>query len=324
MANATKPNRSSLRWSDLGLLLVYGLCRVLPVAWVSAFGAWRGRYRGAKRVELEQRARQNLAEIAKDADPAVVIPMLHAASGRALLEVLIADRLAMSGRLAVKHHAALEGAIASNRSVVFALIHQANLGDVAGAAIGHAFPMVKQRFVITRHIQNPVMRWMVARTRHQSMQGMAGVVSGPMQGLARDMLRGLTQEAPSIALLHVDEARHHQIHFPGFGDDLPTKGINATHAIRLARRAGAVLVPVLLSRDKSCPTRFTLNVISVWDMATETRTNEAVCHEMSQMFEQAIVNDPAAWLNLYHRRPSAMRDMSHLSESEAFESKSNQ
>lgn len=324
MANATKPNRSSLRWSDLGLLLVYGLCRVLPVTWVSAFGAWRGRYRGAKRVELEQRARQNLAEIAKDADPAVVIPMLHAASGRALLEVLIADRLAMSGRLAVKHHAALEGAIASNRSVVFALIHQANLGDVAGAAIVHAFPMVKQRFVITRHIQNPVMRWMVARTRHQSMQGMAGVVSGPMQGLARDMLRGLTQEAPSIALLHVDEARHHQIHFPGFGDDVPTKGINATLAIRLARRAGAVLVPVLLSREKSCPTRFTLNVISVWDMATETRTNEAVCHEMSQMFEQAIVNDPAAWLNLYHRRPSAMRDMSHLSESEAFESKSNQ
>lgn len=306
MANATKPNRSSLRWSDLGLLLVYGLCRVLPVAWVSAFGAWRGRYRGAKRVELEQRAQQNLAEIAKDADPAVVIPMLRAASGRALLEVLIADRLAMSGRLVVEQHAGFEGAIASNRSVVFALIHQVNLGDVAGAAIVQAFPSVKQRFIVTRHIQNPVMRWMVARTRHRSMQGMAGVVSGPMQGLARDVLKGLTQEVPSIALLHVDEARHHQIHFPGFGADLPNKGINATHAIRLARRAGAFLVPVLLTRDKACPTRFTLRALSVWDLATDARTNEAVCWDMSHLFEQEIVKDPAAWLNIYHRRPGAV------------------
>lgn len=299
-----KPDHK-LRIADLGLLMVYGLCRLLPLSWVSGFGAWRGRYRGAQLAELEARARQNLAEIAPGADPAVVLPRLRAESGRALLEVLIADRLAWSGRIRFERNKALADIESSDRSIVFALIHQCNLGDVAGAGIGQAFSRVKQRFVVTREIQNRTMRSMVNRTRHQSMKGMAGLISGPAHGLARGMLRALTEHWPSIALLHVDEARNHQVAFPGFGVTLPEKGLNAHYAIRLARRSGACLVPVALTRDADCPTRFCLRALAVWDLAQDARDDRAVLTAMSAIFEQEILKDPSRWLNIYHRRPTA-------------------
>lgn len=290
--------------ADAGLLMVYGLARLLPVSWVSAFGAWRGRYRGKKRAELEARARQNLAEIAPDADPDLVLPRLRAASGRALLEVLIADRLARGGRVTFEPHDQLQQALTSQRSIVFALIHHANLGDVAGAGIVNALPQMIRRYIVTRDIQHPATRWMVQRTRHQSMQGMAGVVSGPVQGLARQMLEGLIKRAPSIALLHVDEARHHQVPFPSFGAALPTKAINAVYAVRLARRTNAYLAAVVLTREDACPTRFRLRVLSAWDMVEQSQSNPEICQNMSQLFEQEISKDPANWLNLYHRRPN--------------------
>jgi len=306
----TSPHKlplSSLRLADLGLLSAYALCRLLPVSWVSAFGAWRGRYRGAQLKELEDRVRQNLVEIAPEVDPALVLPRLRAESGRALMEVLIADRLAWSGRLTFASCAEFDAAVNSDRSVVFALIHQSNLGDVAGAAIVKAMPQVSKRFIVTRDIRNATMQWMVHRTRRQSMRGMQGLISGRATGLARQMLDSLLRERPSIALLHVDEASGHQVVFPGFGRHLPQKGSNAGYAVRLARSAGACLVPVSLSRDPGCPTRFHLRTLSVWDMLTDPRDNQHVLEDMSRLFEQEILKDPSNWLNIYHRRPHGMQ-----------------
>jgi lauroyl/myristoyl acyltransferase len=304
MTSPKKLSFGALRLADLGLLLAYGVCRLLPVAWVSAFGAWRGRYRGAQLIELENRVRQNLAEIAPEADAASVLAGLRAESGRALLEVLIADRLAWSCRLQLAPCPAFEAVIHSNRSVVFALIHQSNLGDVAGAAIVQATPHVIKRFFVTRDIHNRTMKWMVHRTREQSMRGMKGLISGPVRGLTRQMLHTLTSETPSIAVLHVDEARNHQVLFPGFGREVPCKGLNASYAIRLARHTGACLVPVSLSREADCPTRFYLKTLSVWDLASDTRDDLTVLKDMSKLFEAEILKDPSKWLNIYHRRPA--------------------
>ncbi len=312
---------AKLTASAVGLLAAYGLCRVLPLAWVSAFGAWRGRYRAAQLKELEDRARLNLAEIAPSANPEEILPRLRAESGRALMEVLVADRLARSGHLSFKPNQELQDMARQNRSIVFALIHQCNLGDVCGAAVGQAFAHVRHLYVVTRHIQNPVMRWMVQRTRHKSMRGISGLISGPAPGLARQMIEGLSERPPSIVLMHVDEARAHQVAFPQFGraatdpdsgpDSGPNnsrgtgKGNNASYAVRMARRTAACLVPVAITRNPLSPTRFELRALSVWDLATDDRTNQAVLHDMSALFEAEILKDPAQWLNLYHRRPSA-------------------
>jgi lauroyl/myristoyl acyltransferase len=139
------------------------------------------------------------------------------------------------------------------------------------------------------------------------MRGMKGLISGPVSGLTRQMLHSLMSQTPSIALLHVDEARSHQVLFPGFGHEVPAKGINASYAIRLARHTGACLVPVTLSRDADCPTRFELRALLVWDLANDARDDLTVLNDMSRLFEAEILKDPSKWLNIYHRRPTTDR-----------------
>lgn len=308
--SSTKLNLRSLRLADWGILMVYGLCRVLPVSWVSGFGAWRGRYRGAQLAELEARARANLAEIAPQADPAVVLPRLRAESGRALLEVLIADRLITAQCITWQASAELDQAVRNQRSIVFALTHIANLGDVLGGAVLDRVNHFRHREVVTRAINNPTMRWVVEHARRRLLRSMPGYIQAPDTGLARRIVRELTHP-PTMVMLHVDEARDHQVAFPCFdscfaspsANPLPSKGINAQYAVRLARRAGACLVPLTLARNPKKPTHFSVHVLACWDMATESHDDKAVLQTMSELFETEILKDPSKWLNIYHRRP---------------------
>lgn len=117
------------------------------------------------------------------------------------------------------------------------------------------------------------------------------------------MMRSLGDEAPSMVLMHVDEARAKQVWFPGFNAPVPEKGLNASYAIRLARGARACLVPIATIRDPACPTRFTLRAITCWDMATDERSDRAVLEDLNQLYQAQILQEPAQWLHLYHRRP---------------------
>lgn len=293
---------TSLRLADWGLLLVYGLCRVLPVSWVSAFGAWRGRYRGAQLTELEARVRQNLAEIAPDADPDVILPRLRAESGRALLEVLLADRIIASRNISWEYSPKLEHAVQEQRSIVFTLAHISNLGDLLAGALGDRFDHFRHREVVTRAIQNPTMRWIVHNSRKRLLGSMRGHVQAPDTGLVRRIVQEL-DNPPVMVVLHVDEARGHQVAFPIFDRPLPTKGNNARYAVRLAKRSRASLVPLVITRNVKNPTHFTVRVLACWDMTSDTHEEDAVLMSMSQLFEQEILKDPSKWLNIYHRRP---------------------
>ena len=285
------------------LWAVYVLCRILPLRWISSIGAWRGRYRGCKLQTLETRARANLAQIAPNVDVSKALQHLRRESGRALLEVLVADRLAREGCISLQPHPGLYQAMASQRSLVLAMIHHCNLGDVAGAGIGRALPGFRQRYIITRHIEEPTLRAMVQRARDASMRGLKGMVSGPLPGLARQIVKALLTRPPSVVLLHVDEARGEQVWFPLFGKTPPSKGLNAWHAVRIARRARACLVPMVLRRDCTEPTRFSVEVLDVWDPVASELDDQAVFDQMNNLFEAVIREQPANWLNLYHRRP---------------------
>ena len=288
--------------ADLGLLAGYAICRVLPISWVSAFGAWRGRYRGAQLQELEARVRRNLADIAPDADPQTVLPALKRESGRAALEVLIADRLVKAGHIDWQPHPDLDAMINDGRSVVFALPHICNLGDVLGGAILDRFTHFQNREVVVRTIQSPIMRMIVRRCRSRLIRDLPGHIQPPNRGLAKRALTCL-QQPLGMLMLHIDEARAKQVPFPAFGRPLPAKGLNAHYAVRFARSAGACLVPVVMHRDPGRPTHFTARVLAVWDMASEAQSDHEVLSRMDKAFEDEIASNPSTWLNIYHRRP---------------------
>lgn len=303
---------------DLGLLLVYGLCRVLPMRWVSAFGAWRGRYRGDTRAELEARVCQNLTEIAPELAPEAVSEVLTALrreSGRAALEVLISDRIVKAKRIRWLEHPGLNVALEQNRSVVFALVHVCNLGDVLGGDILDRFDHFRTREVVVRTIQSPVMRWIVKRCRARLLRDLPGLIQAPHAGQARRALTEL-QNPPAMLMLHVDEARGRQVAFPMFGASegdgrvRDAKGTNAAYAVRFARKASAYLVPVVMQRSDSDPLSFEARVLEAWDMACEAKSDDQVLAQMSGAFEAIILQNPAQWLNLYHRRPTPQQNLS--------------
>lgn len=289
---------------ELGLLAVYGLCRVLPLRWVSNFGAWRGRYRGRTRAELEARVRQNLAQIAPQAEAGAVLTTLRRESGRAALEVLVSDRLVKARCVHWEACAELDEAVKQNRSVVFALVHVCNLGDVLGGDILDRFAHFRTREVVVRTIKSPVMRYIVKRCRARLLREMAGQIEAPHAGQARRALTEL-QNPPAMLMLHVDEARAHQVPFPPFGQNehASSKGTNAAYAVRFARKAGACLVPVVMQRQPEDPLRFEVRTLAVWDMAQTAQSDAQVLAAMAQAFESVILQEPGRWLNLYHRRP---------------------
>ena len=293
---------AKLAFPDLGLLAAYAVCRVLPIDWVSAFGAWRGRYRGAQLQELEARARANLAIIAPDQDPARVLAQLRRESGRAALEVLIADRIARARRVHWQASPEFEAVVAQKRSVVFALPHLCNLGDVLGGSLIERHSHFVFYDGITRKFQNPTMRWLMDRCRANLLQGRRGRIHAPDPGMARRVLKNLAN-GPSALFIHIDEARGKQVPFPGFGRPIADKGLNVHYAIRFARRSGAVLVPATMHREPGRAVRFTARPLAVWDMASTSASDAEVLAQMQQAFEAEIATNPSDWLNIYHRRP---------------------
>lgn len=288
--------------ADLGLLAGYATCRVLPINWVSAFGGWRGRYRGDQLQELEARVRRNLADIAPDADPQRVLPALKRESGRAALEVLIADRIARASRVHWIPNPTFDAVIAQNRSVVFALPHVCNLGDVLTGGLIARFTHFKRYDAVTRRFQDPTMRWLMDHCRAKLLQGRAGRIGPPHDGLPRRLIQFL-EDSPSALVLHIDEARQQNVRFPAFGRQLPAKGLNAHYAVRFARSASACLVPVVMHRTPDRSTHFTARVLAVWDMANEAESDHEVLTRMEKVFGCEVASNPSTWLNIYHRRP---------------------
>ena len=288
--------------SSIGKILGYGLCRLLPIDWVSNFGARRGRYSPAKEQALKPQLLRNL-EFLGVSEPRLTENALRQESGRSFLEMLIADRIVRAGRISWMPNDELDQVIIQQRPIIFCSIHLSNLGDVLGASLVKeiARKMPEYRMGIsTMRLIDPIDHWIATRSRRLSFAGQKGWVTGPRTGLAKQMLKELLHP-PSLLLLHVDESRKHQVHCPGFGRDLP-QGINLRYAVKLAMRAQACLVPVYMLRDPVLPARFTVHTIRVMDFNKTRYQEQEAIQTLDQDFEQAVRQHPEHWLQLYHAR----------------------
>lgn len=288
--------------SSLGKLVGYGLCRLLPIEWVSNLGARRGRYSPVKEHALRPLLIRNLQYIGST-DTQVAVDALKKESGRAFLEMLIGDRIVRAGRVNWAPNDDLDQAIQQQRPLIFCSVHLSNLGDVLGASLVKeiATKMPGYRMGIsTMYLNDPVDRWIATRSRRLSFGRQQGWVTGPRTGLARQMLRELLHP-PSLLLLHIDESRKHQVHCPSFGRVLP-QGINLRYAVKLAMRTKACLVPVYLLRDPDAPAHFTVHTIRVMDFNSIAVDEQDAIQTIDQDFEQIVRRYPERWLQMYHAR----------------------
>jgi len=300
--------------NSLFKLLGYGLCRILPIDWVSALGARKGRYSLSTQKKLNLRAAKNLIQMNVAQDHDIIIQSLQQHAGRAALEMLVADRIGQAGLINWLPHSDFDQIVASKRSIVFVTIHMANLGDIAQAAIVQKIPHYQLGF-ITRKIESSIDYWVANRGRQKTLGNCRGWVLKGTQKLTFRILREL-KKPPSSVLFHIDEAKHHQVYCPTFGRHLPNQS-NLQHAVRLAKLSGACLVPILLKRQSVQTVRFSLEVLDVFDMSkgdilmTDTSTTDAstadfyeinVIKSVDMLMEQAVLKAPEQWLSLYHLR----------------------
>ena len=289
---------------DLVKLLGYGLCRVLPIDRVSTFGARRGRYSRMTQQQLDERVRSNLSKLDWPVDHTALTTQLRQASGRAALEMLMADRIAKAGRIHWLSNPKFEAVVAQKESLVFVTTHMANLGDLTGAAIVARLPEYRMGFV-TRQIASPVDKWIATRCRLQTLGQRNGWVLEGERALGRQMVREL-QRPPACMLLHIDEARHHQVFVPSFGRPIP-KDTNLIQAVRLARLAGAHIVPLVLMREGDDSMRFTVQVLDVIDIKGGTVddvsvVDASVVNHVDQLMTEVVRQHPDQWLQMYHLR----------------------
>ncbi len=286
----------------LGKIIGYGLCRLLPIDWVSNLGARLGRYSEKKEKGLRSRVESNLKFLGMT-HPAPLLTQLKAESGRAALEMLIADRIARAGRVRWIPNQELDHAIQQKRPIIFCCIHLSNLGDVVGASIVHELGYRAPDYRMggaARQIADPIDRWIANRSRRLLLGKQPAWVSAPKPGLARQILDELLTP-PSILMLHVDESRKHQVHCPSFGRELPN-GINLRYAVKLAMRAKACLVPVYLMREPTATAHFTVHTVRVMDFNSIAYDERQAIQTVDQDFEQIIRTHAERWLQIYHAR----------------------
>lgn len=284
---------------DLVKLIGYGLCRVLPIEQVSDFGARIGRYNQTTQKRLDDRVRANIDKLGWSANQDQLLDELKMESGRAALEMLMADRISKAGRIQWEPHPEFDSVVVKQRSIVFVTIHLSNLGDLTGAAIVDKLPQYRMGFV-TRNITSGVDKWIATRCRHLTLGNRNGWVLSGTRNLARQMVEEL-RNPPACTLLHIDEARQHQVHLPTFGRGLP-KQANLTQAVRLAHLAGACLVPLVVMRQGMGIPAFTVHVLDVLDTKATTFRIEDTIINIDKLMENVVRESPAQWLQLYHLR----------------------
>lgn len=282
----------------------YWVCRALPIDWVSHIGSKMGRYGPKAEQSYQDRLVKNLTLLGVGPSSlATSLSSIRRESGRAYLEMLIADRIVRGQRIRWAPCPELLKALHDQRPIVFCSIHLSNLGDVTGAEIirfvsSHA---PGYRFGYSaRTIHDSVERKIVERSRNHYIGDAQAWVMGPTGGLARRLMAELARP-PSCILLHIDESRHHQVHCPSFGRVLPDR-INLSYAVKLAIKSRSCIVPLYIVRDGSKRVGFTMQVIRLIDCATHQQNSHNITRIIDADFEQVIRFHPDKWLQCYHAR----------------------
>lgn len=283
---------------------IYYVLQVLPINLCSAIGARLGRYGRQEQYLLTQRARASLRHLfprmSRRDEEDLILDRLRANAGRAFIESLITRRICDAGRIAIEDADHLQAALDTGRPLIFVSVHTSNLGDLLGAMLlrvtGH------KGVTTTRPFTNRF-RQRLANTmrRHLEVQ-----ILHPRVSAARQLLRHLSLPRHS-ALLHLDEARDRQIHFPSLARPMP-KSTNLMLAIRLAEHTGALLVPVYLQRNEGvsfslrCAAPIAPEDASLPGELSSHERRTAIARILDRDFEAVIRERIDDWLQIYYLR----------------------
>lgn len=232
--------------------------RAIPIDWASGFGAWTGRF--SPRIYPAEDARARVAwrtlrpEESSPAQVDAAVRRLWRNIGRTITEIAILDRLWDQGRVTVEgaeHMAALRDA---GRPILVTSLHTATweLIPITGIKLGY------MGAGLALPLRNRFERALMTKIR-ESFDGRQIMVS-PSAG--REMLRELKARGPLV--LHVDDFARGRVHAPAFGRPLKVEG-NIAYAFRLAKLAGAGIVPVYCVRDGDAA-RFTVRFLPALDV----------------------------------------------------------
>ena len=228
--------------------------RVLPTGTVSAIGGCLGRFAGPRLHEAaDRRARATLKLLRPDlaADAASLdqaMARMWDALGRSYAEFSVEDRLWPRGQVSMTgpEHAARPKP--GEPPLIVAGVHLGNweLLPIMLGYLGHDVADIYQPQ------RNRFEDRIAKRSRVRAANQVKKVVSGteltllpPSPNVGADLLRAL--HSGSTVMMYVDEYVGGCVHAPAFGRPVRSDG-NLSRAVRLARLAGASIVPAYVER----------------------------------------------------------------------------
>lgn len=222
---------------------LFWLLRLLPAAWSSWIGGWLSAHVARRTMKLrDARARANLALLRPDlpeAEREAILTRRWVNIGRTMAELANIDRLVNAHHVTVEDAAGYQAVLDGPGPMIAFTCHIGNW-DLLAAHI--KWSTDRPGLGVYEAPDDPRQAAMLKRAR-QSYMGEA--IGG--EGAARGVLKHLTQKDRATLYILADERRERQVWFPTFGRDLPPSG-NLSIALRLARKAGARLLPFYLAR----------------------------------------------------------------------------
>ena len=235
------------------MLLMYFVLRLLPVAPVSAFGAWGVGLYGKNNRLRQERVLHNLARLRPDL--ASDVNALEAAAhrywrniGRTLAEVLVIHKMIQADLPAVIGEAHLAASRATGRRRIWLLLHLGNW-ELAGPKL---LAIGEDSSHVVHTIANPFTKLLLARTRRQFAGRL--IYAGPKVG--HEIFRTLRDKGAIV--LAGDEFIRGQLFAPSFGRPLKLDG-NLGRIVRLAKMTNAIVCPVYCAR--AAATTFELHIL---------------------------------------------------------------
>ncbi|MDQ0318522.1 KDO2-lipid IV(A) lauroyltransferase [Pararhizobium capsulatum DSM 1112] len=222
---------------DLPKLLSYNLLRLLPAGLASELGAF---HYGAIRhlfPARNQRIAENLARIRPDLDPASTARLHWRSKGRVMAEFSVLARIDASDSVTLEGEENLREAYAQGPVVVLGL----HLGNWELISVAHR----RLKIPITTFYMPPESRVEHRIARHVRNRLDLGLFPPGVKGVRPAMKRLMAHDG--LVAIFGDEGFDDGIMAPFFGRPTHLSG-NLAIAVRLARHAGARIVPFYVVR----------------------------------------------------------------------------
>ncbi len=279
----------------LGVRLVFGFFRILPLDMASALGGWIARTIGP-RLGTSRRARQRLLRALPDLDAPTAdraILRMWDNLGRVVAEYPHLTRMSVfepGARIEVIGTEHVDAARAARKPILFVSGHFGNWEIAAIAATRYGLDILQVYRAADTQSVEAVMHDL---RRSLGVEPVAKGASG-----ARRIVAAL--KAGRSVMMLIDQKMNDGISVPFFGREAMTVSAPAVMALRY----GAVLIPGRIDRLTGARFRLTLyppiEVTATGDPQADQR---AIMTRANAILEGWIREDPGAWFWLHRRWP---------------------